>query len=544
MYKYAILAVCGVVSCAWSATVSQTREETRDIIRVENKFMVVKIAGGQGAKIRSWVDKSTGKELVWWQKDGHYSGLLVDGWDHGSKPYPLTIEESGPGRIVLRFVGPQDPRMRLVKRFTIEEDSPAIRVDYTYTNPGSERLHIQHMVDNRFLAGGSAGPEDVYFWRGPRGVEQKPYPYAQPEEYHEVEKPWYAVLDSPTKTGGGFVVDSPALSRFYNWADNSPPNPGVAWVLDVDLAPGGQLKVPVTLGLIHGLDGVTDASGSGVVQLVPTSAGNTLTVEGRFYPLVPLGGDRSAEMFCRYETLDRVFLLEEYGIRFSACEPGKVARGRTVFNAPRPGTHILTVEIHHNSRKLNQFEIPVVIGTSTGDYYKGKREKENARPLVTLTDKDLARGYVLHWGGAKPPFPAAGDLELTLGADEYESLELNVLALKNMGTVTAAADAGVAPDPDALQIQVQEGVVPDARLAYPQQYALVKTSQCKLSAGARKSFWLTINTRKLKPGDHSIRLKIHPELGPERTINLLVHVLKATRAPETEASLRMYHTLR
>ena len=73
-------------------------------------------------------------------------------------------------------------------RILVCDDEPAMRVAYTYTNSGRGALKARHMVRNFYIAGGSVGPEDQYFWNGHRGLEEKPWPYATPDGWHDVAR--------------------------------------------------------------------------------------------------------------------------------------------------------------------------------------------------------------------------------------------------------------------------------------------------------------------------------------------------------------------
>ena len=161
---------------------------------------------------------------------------------------------------------------------------------------------------------------------------------------------------------------------------------------------------------------------------------------------------------------------------------------------------------------------------------------------VVLTDRDVERGYVVHWGQRQPPFDPASPIELTMGADEYESLELGILALRDMGMVTAEVSAPGWPQ-DAIEVRRQEGIaIADVRLA-DGSYALVEGNSLAMPLGAHKAFWFILRSHQVKPGRYSLTFTVHPEHGPVRALPVMVEVLDVCQAPRDEVSLYLYHTL-
>ncbi len=355
-------------------------------------------------------------------------------------------------------------------------------------------------------------------------------------------RPWYAVLDTEAQTGLAMVVDSPALASFHNWADGPPPNPTMEWIVDIKLGPRTSMSVPVTFVLLRGLDGVADATAACVLNLEPQTQANTLMLKAQAYPVAPLPADRRLAAHFRYETLDRLFLWEVDGIHFDAAEAGRVSSGQTHFRADAAGTHIVTVTTRSGAQSLNYFEIPVVIVHSTGGYLNGKREAERSLPLVVLTDRDVERGYVAHWGQRARPFEPAGPTEMTMGADEYESLEIGVLALKDLGMVKAQVSAPGWPA-GAVEVRTQHGIAIEGVKHEDGSYALTEGDRLPMPLGAHKAFWFILRSHQVKPGRYAMTFTLHPEHGPVRAVPAVVEVLDVHQAPRDEVSLYLYHTL-
>ena len=185
------------------------------------------------------------------------------------------------------------------------------------------------------------------------------------------------------------------------------------------------------------------------------------------------------------------------------------------------------------------------------------------RPPVGLTNVDTQAGYALHWGGPKPPYQPAASIQLTLAADEYESLELGILALADIGEVTCSIESSPPLPGTAARIRSlnrisnilmdDRGFGESVGVFYDYksekdwaQWALLNRDTLSLRNGAHKSFWITFNTRKITPGRYTVNIRLHPTSAPPRTVQVDLHVIDVRRADNTQLRfpliMRMYHT--
>ena len=190
--------------------------------------------------------------------------------------------------------------------------------------------------------------------------------------------------------------------------------------------------------------------------------------------------------------------------------------------------------------------------------------KSQDPPCVDLTDEDIEAGYAVHWGGPKPPYARADRIQLTLAADEYESVELGVLALSDIGATTLSLEASPPLPEAAARVQTldrisnvliddrgfgeSEGVFYDYTSEGEwAQWALLDGNRLTFRKGSHKSFWLILDTRKIKPGRYAINLRLQPTSAPARTVRIDVDVLDVRRVDDRQLPfpliMRMYHTL-
>ena len=172
----------------------------------------------------------------------------------------------------------------------------------------------------------------------------------------------------------------------------------------------------------------------------------------------------------------------------------------------------------------------------------GQVNEEKRQPLVVLTNEDLERGYIAHWGQRHRPFQPAGPIELTMGADEFESLELGMLALKDMGKVTVHISTPGWP-PDAIEVRTQEGIAIEGVRLDDGSYGLVESNTLAMPLAAHKAFWFILRSHQVKPGCYELTITLHPEYGPVRSLPVVVEVVDVHQASRDEASLYLYYTL-
>ena len=187
------------------------------------------------------------------------------------------------------------------------------------------------------------------------------------------------------------------------------------------------------------------------------------------------------------------------------------------------------------------------------------RAEEEISEIIVLNDKDLSRGYVVHWGGPKFPFTSARPVELVLGTDEKESLELGVLALRDLGKVTLSVGSMPQLPEGSVLLRTMQGISTSmgfksfnwGRLTMGRKgidtlmewkdYALLEGSELRMPNGAHKSFWLTLDGRKIPPGKYALKLLVEPEGTEPREVGLTVQTVDVRRQGEDDLQMFMYH---
>jgi hypothetical protein len=186
--------------------------------------------------------------------------------------------------------------------------------------------------------------------------------------------------------------------------------------------------------------------------------------------------------------------------------------------------------------------------------------RDQAHEIVVLNDRDLARGYVVHWGGPDFPLSSARAKELAIGTNEKESFELGVLALQDLDKVTLSVLSIPQLPEEALRLRTMQGIsTPMGYKKYGwgmlavgrkgvdtpmefKDYALLDGNELEMPQGAHKSFWLTLDGNRIPPGRYVLRLRVFPENAEPREVGLAVEVIDVPLRGQDDLHLMMYHT--
>ena len=201
--------------------------------------------------------------------------------------------------------------------------------------------------------------------------------------------------------------------------------------------------------------------------------------------------------------------------------------------------------------------IAVVLAAPAGNATAATNEE--SPDIVILNDKDLQRGYVVHWGAPEMPFSSAQAVEVVIGSEEKESFELGVFALRDLGNVTLSVKSTPPLPEGSIELRTMQGISNpmghekfgwglltigrkgvDAAMEW-KDYALVDGDELEMPGGAHKSFWPIFDGRKMPPGRYVMRLRVEPEEAAPREVGLTIEVLDAPRRGEEELHLMMYH---
>ena len=172
-------------------------------------------------------------------------------------------------------------------------------------------------------------------------------------------------------------------------------------------------------------------------------------------------------------------------------------------------------------------------------------------PLVSVlaTASAVEADFEVSRGGQTRPFGKSAGLELTVGADEYESIELIVHARNDIARLEAAVTA-VPPGGVTIGVQngtslAREGEQDESAYGIIFSTSSLGEAHMQLAAGQRKSFWLTLDSRQLSPGDHAFQVQFtqNSAAQPMWSLPVELHVLNVRRAAHSDAHLQMYHTL-
>jgi hypothetical protein len=234
-----------VVACLAAIVASRplpaaTLTQDGDVYTLENAAMRIEVGAAAGARIRSWVLKPSGRDLIaLWNGAGEIGGALDDRVFFTGARYSAAIMNPGPEVAELRLECRHESGLNIVKRMSLSGDSPALRVVYELAN-GTQASQVL-FIRNFFLPGNKPQTKDHLYW-----VHSDPAVMGSPDaqEYYRPAQPEYAALWDKG-TGDGIVVYAPGAERFYFWR-GSAEFPTFEWLYPT--LPAGQvLRAEVVL---------------------------------------------------------------------------------------------------------------------------------------------------------------------------------------------------------------------------------------------------------------------------------------------------------
>ncbi|MGD8240055.1 MAG: hypothetical protein PVH68_15980, partial [Armatimonadota bacterium] len=239
-----------VVVSAASAWAEVSVTEERDVCIIENAIFRVEVDAAAGGRIRSWVLKESGRDVVaFWEGGREIGGVLDDRAFFTALRYDAGVMRPGPKVGVLRLAASHPSGLSIVKTLTAADDSPVIKVHYEYRNGAQTPATL--WVRNFLLPGAQPQTDEHLYWVNGVGVRDGERTEGSPgtRNYYQAEAPEYAGLWDRA-TGDAVFVYAPGVERFYFWR-GSREHPTFEWIYPA--LPAGQvLHADLVIGTVAG----------------------------------------------------------------------------------------------------------------------------------------------------------------------------------------------------------------------------------------------------------------------------------------------------
>ena len=235
-----------------------------DDVILENRLLRVRITPANGARVKQFVFKPTGKNLAAYSPK--VGGLFADispAQDFSAamltSPYDYQIVERGPERVSVKtwWSAASGPLrgIRFVKEYVLESGSAALRVKQAMVNTGLARTRAdwrqQHIVsfDGRF--------DPTVHWPlapSPEGVVKRD----KMKFYRDFVDRWMAVVDTRRRTGIVTLLNYHQLDQELFWLQPKLGNSTVEWLYaPTTLGPNERWSTEARTATFVGLDSVS-----------------------------------------------------------------------------------------------------------------------------------------------------------------------------------------------------------------------------------------------------------------------------------------------
>jgi len=267
------LAVVLLGPLAWGQGLSF--QEEGNLLRVQNRWVRCEINVAKGAKVSSFVLRSSGRE---WTYGGPNSGLFIDHlWQQPhpgelqNAPYEYKVLERTPQKVVLAFWrsirSERDDNIshvKVEKIMTFRGDTPAVKAVVILSNPSDTYKRPGFWQQHCFSVGGDR--ENVFHFR-PSTVGIKVATNERMgnrwrrrgEDFvKDAVAGWTGTADAETKEGAVFLMDY----NYLKWLYNCIPCWTVEYFYDrVSIRPGGSWQTEQYFIPTRGYEGFSYADG-------------------------------------------------------------------------------------------------------------------------------------------------------------------------------------------------------------------------------------------------------------------------------------------
>ncbi len=241
------LVVCALLAGLWPASVfPQAAAGFRDsLYTLENPSFRIEVDAAAGARIRSWLIKPSGRELIsLWKGAAEIGGALDDRAFFTAVRYDASVVQPGPEVASLRFESKHPSGLSVLKILTARKDAPALEIYYEFRNGTQTPQRL--FVRNFFLPGGKPQTDNHLYWvnADPAAGRKPVLGGTDASQYYTPADPAFAALWDK-KTGDGILAVTPGADKFYFWRD-SREFPTFEW-LYADVPPGKVLQAHALL---------------------------------------------------------------------------------------------------------------------------------------------------------------------------------------------------------------------------------------------------------------------------------------------------------
>ncbi len=499
-----------------------------EAVVVENGWYRALLVPTMGGRIVEWVDKSTGRNLVY---DEGYGGLLDDHGARLKEPYALRWLIRNDQEAVAELLLEGEVTYR--KRIHFHADRPALRVVYHVANHGQEphRMLFRNVVRP---AGETFSGDERYGYSRVVGLQED----VGMGRTDDLADPWMALISPKQKTVVGAAFRGDQLARVYTW-QGSKVAPTFEFMLQ-QLEAGYETEQSYTWLFCHGLTGIdylhshlaaqwTGAFDTGEWQ-------STLKLVATWEPIPKLqvavqllDQDRRPLLELPPVTVTMKSLDQLVELPIQAELAAETVIAIATLTAPELPEAIVIEKAFSTGKLPESYQRPVRwIGEASPATRLADWQPESAYE-VRIAPADRERGCMVYGEAGADAGRHMSRLRLNLGQREYESFPLHFLALSEAETVTVSA-TGEGLDvefflpeevPETLWGRTYNGL------------KLMPGTSFTVQKEAERQLYVRLYTGELPPGQHRAGIVFSRQAGEPVTVQLelTVHPVRTPLQP-------------
>ncbi|OGV48395.1 MAG: hypothetical protein A2017_21300 [Lentisphaerae bacterium GWF2_44_16] len=251
--------------------------DKKDII-LENSFIKLVIAPYCGGRVKSFCDKTNGKELTQWTEHDIFSGLAFETVPEILKllPYTFTIEKNNDSvNAVLSYSVPNGnfKGLEINKVISLNSTDSFFKVNLSIKNNSSEPRYFSVAVKQCIRLGQNENTgnwHDYFTWPTSGGLEISMDEYNSVSGYKKIQdirEGWAAISSSPSGEAVVGLFDKTQVEKGYSWFSGKRRN-DIEWhYKPVELAKTESWQTSYRIGAVNYTNIVINASDKVVTGL-------------------------------------------------------------------------------------------------------------------------------------------------------------------------------------------------------------------------------------------------------------------------------------
>ena len=528
-----------------TGTIKFGEKELKSLL-LENEYYQLVIVPDRGGRIVEWIDKKAGNvnvvNLPTSSENPNYGGLLDDhGWassaagfgDYYNFNYVYDLKATGPEEVIIEM-WPFEQK-HYSRTISLRSGSPLIKISYTFHN-NFQADGGNILIRNVVWPSGKGEPED-HFYSTPlqrKGIltNTSYVNTAQGANADKVSAFWRGFGSLSQKRLVAFAFCDDLYEGAYDW-EGSKTRPTFEWYYR-GIPMGKSMTTEMYAYIAHGLYKSVYLSEKAVADLDINRVGEEIELTWAVASIDP--SVKEMTLSTRILDAEGKELAQLKSIKISSLKPDHLQEGSILWKSAKPIPILVEQRLEESGALLGKYTIPFEWGKTTYTQKPVSTKKALSADIpgwkvipplqLVIGEEDKKKGYLLYSAEGEGKGSALQKISFDMALNEYESYEMRFLPLKeDLGKVRLDAMIPSGLTEENISLTTTERRSVKIWGSEREGWKLLRENTFLSAKEKEERLWLIVNTKGVKPGEYTIRIRISPEKGVSTTVPLAMRVL-------------------